>query len=160
MHIDWKTVSRSEGYRSLKAAMVDSQKSTHRSTPKAELHKQFQWIIGLALYYAIRQDRELHHVLNQWELERQGNWFGWYCYHRHPKLPSGKPRNVKPINRITYLRTDRWNRDPIRRFDSIRTERTSAAREQRKALGKKARWSPHRKRQSAIVRRYRQQQSL
>lgn len=161
MQIDWKAVSCSSGYRSLKEAMINSMTSTHRGRSKADLYKQFQWIIGRAMHYAIRQDRELHHVLNQWELERQGNWFGWYQEGRHPKLPSGKPRNIKPMKPVTYTRgMGRHSRNPIKHFQSIRDARKRAAREERRKQGKKDRWSKERKRREARYRYYRQQKSL
>jgi len=161
MQIDWKTVSRSEGYGSLKAAYMSDLRAKHRSRSKAELQKHFRWVIGRAMHYAVRQGRELHHVLNQWERERQSWWFGWYIDHRQPKLPSGKPRNVKPMKSATYVRSDYFHsRDPIRRFKSIRDTRRRLASELRAKQGKKERWSTECKRREAQYRFYRQQKSL
>lgn len=161
MHIDWKVVSRSEGYQTLKAAYMSDLQARHRSRSKTEMQKRFRWAIGRAMHYAIRQGRELHHVLNRWELERQGWWFGWYDNQRFPKLPSGKPRNVKPIKPTTYARSAYFHsRDPIRRFKSIRNTRRHLARDLRQKKGKKERWSSEHKRREAKYRSYRQQQSL
>ena len=162
MHIDWKAVSRSPGYRSLKAAYMEDVGQKSRSfRKKPESYKHFQWVIGRAMHYAERQGRALEDVLNGWESERSYSWLNYYQPSRQPKLPSGKPRNVKPIKPATYARSGHFHsRDPIRRFKSIRDTRRRLARDLRREKGKKDRWSPERKRREAQYRFYRQQKSL
>ncbi|GEK52317.1 hypothetical protein [Vreelandella venusta] len=157
MHIDWKAVSRSPGYQSLKAAyMQDVQESKKHQNPmrdKEEFLTKFRWVIGRAMHYAERQGRSIEEVLNEWEAKRDYWWLNFYQEGKQPKLSSGKPRNVKPIKPTTYVRSGGGHsRDPVRRFQSIRDTRRWIAREMRAHKGKKHRWPRYRKKRMAAIR--------
>lgn len=159
MKIDWKALAQSPGYRSLKAAYTrDVHKAgqeTHPMRKKAEFLKLFTWVIARAQHYAIRQNRPIEEVLNEWEAKRDYWWLNFYGEGRQPKLPSGKPRNVKYQKPETYLRS-RWGRrnEPGVYFKSLRNDRQRAARLAREKAGKKARWSMDHKRKMARIKEY------
>lgn len=149
MKINWKTLAATPGYRSLKAEYI---RDLHRSgRSKAELLKHFYWVIGRAQHYASHRGISVVTILNEWEAKRDYWWLNYYQNSNQPKLPSGKPRNVKPmsLNQFTTLQFS----DPVERFRRLRAWRRRKAMEQRKAVGKKARWSRERKLNKKYVRK-------
>lgn len=161
MKIDWKTLAKSPGYRSLKAAYErDAQKAGKYDSPlrkKAELYRHFQWVINRAKHYAERKNQSIEQVLNTWERGRTYWWLSYYQDGNMPKLPSGKPRNVKPMGDVTYLSLKRHGGDKKRAFKNLRHARQRRAHWLRKNAGKKPRWSAERKRQEALMRKYRKE---
>lgn len=168
MQIDWKTVAKSPGYRSLKAAYV--KRMTFRQVDKDRARMAFKHTIGRITHRAARLGLSFEKTLNVLEEQRvkaSHNWESFYSNHHLPKLPSGKPRNVEPgghethLRRMSKLRGSVSNKDAQALFfQSLRRHRLCAAREARAALGKKPRWTKERKRHSKRQREYRQQQSL
>lgn len=161
MKIDWKALSQSTGYRSLKAAYTrDCAKAGKSSSPmrkKAESLKLFNWVIARAKHYSVRTGTSLESVLIGMEQGRDYWWLNYYQDCKQPKLPSGKPRNVQYMRHETYLRKQyRGSKDSGERFiKNLRSKRTREAKEARKQLGKAARWSPQRKKEAAFLREYR-----
>lgn len=155
MKIDWKAVSQSVGYRSLKKAyikdVVDAAKHKHPMRKKQEFLKLFGWVIARAKHYSVRTGATFESVLEHMEKGRDYWWLNYYQGSRQPKLPSGKPRNVKPANAETYYRKDskRCKYAPGLLLKKLRTERTRVAKENRKQLGKAARWPASRKKREA-----------
>lgn len=167
MKIDWKVVAQSPGYKSLKAAYI---RDTHEAgqyqargrrpmRSKQEFLKLFQWVIGRAQHYAVRQCRSVEEVLNEWEAGRTYWWLNYYGEGRQPKLPSGKPRNVQYMKPDTYHRQQRWHRPGTKEwFHDLRKKRARDAQFTRKHhRGKKPRWSKEHKDRMARIRGYRQQ---
>ena len=101
MKIDWKKVSQSPGYRSLKAAYVHDIQKGYRS--KSELLKHFKWVISRATYYAHHTNSSIEEILNQWEANRNYWWLNYYQECNQPKK-FGKPRNQ--MNYLRYRRKE------------------------------------------------------
>lgn len=84
--VDWKTVSKSAGYKSLKAAYVrDVQLGAHdlrrgrspmRDKPRYRRH--FKRAIALAMHYAHEWDLPIETVLDYWESQRDYWWLNFY----------------------------------------------------------------------------------
>lgn len=166
MKIDWKALAQSPGYRSLKAAYIkDVQEAAKRARPmrdKAEFLRLFTWVINRAQHYAIRQGRPIEEVLNAWETRRNGSWWlNAYGESRQPKLPSGKPRNVKYQKAEAHFRKEfkRGWYSSERAFKHLRAERRRVARSAREVAGKKARWSSDMKQRAALRREFLKQEN-
>lgn len=100
--IDWKKVSKSPGYRSLKTAYINDVQDANRTRQrghkpmrgKAEFRKQFTKIINAAIRFSVRTGEPLESVLNRWETKRGRVWWMNYSHnmgaipvkHRHPNL--------------------------------------------------------------------------
>ena len=142
--IDWKSLANSTGYKSLKAAYIrDVHEAGQRSSPmrdKQEFLRHFNWVINRAKHYAVRTDTTVEEVLDGWEEKRSYWWLNYYQECNQPKLPSGKPSNVQHMKPETYYKTSNWfPRSPKERFELIRRERRTAARNARQKAGKKPR---------------------
>lgn len=147
MQIDWKALAQTEGYKSLKAAYNrDVQAIAKQGRPmrnKEEFLKKFRWVIARAQHYAVRRDTTVASVLKSWEAARDYWWMNFYRDGHMPKLPSGKPRNVrwpKPS------KANSWGLTHIERFKRLRRERHQLAVKAREQKGKPARWGAARKR--------------
>ena len=167
MKIDWKAVAQSPGYKSLKAAYIRDVQASEKTRArghrplrdKQEFLKLFQWVIGRAQHYAVRTGKPIEQILNEWETKRNYWWLNFYQECNQPKLPSGKPRNVKHMKPDTWHRQQRWHRPGTKVwFQDLRSKRTRDAQFTRKHhKGKKPRWSKEHKDRMARLRRYRQQ---
>lgn len=90
MKVDWKEVSKSEGYRSLKAKYIEdvqnnqsrARKGFRSIRDKKELYGYFKRAIYLAMKYANKWDMSLSEVLDYWESKRSFCWLNFYqpCY--------------------------------------------------------------------------------
>jgi hypothetical protein len=87
LKIDWKEVSKSPGYRSLKQAYVnDVQKANqwsfkygHRPMrDKKEFRGYFKRAMALAMKYSHKWGMDLQIVLNYWEEKRNYWWLNFY----------------------------------------------------------------------------------
>lgn len=159
MDINWKTVAQSQGYKSLKTAYIKdvhaAGQKTNTGRKKEDFLRLFQWVIGRAQHYAYLYGMPIEVVLTTWEAKRDYWWLNYYGESHQPKLPSGKPRNVKHMTDATWLK--KQHRDKITRFQLLVSRRQKAAKNAREALGKKARWSAARKKNTARLRAYRKQ---
>lgn len=144
MNLDWKEISQSEGYRSLKAAMIQDIQCKHRS--KKESNKKFQWVISRAMHYAHHQNRTIIEVLNSWESKRDYWWLNYYQDARQPRLfnsPNVCHRSLKS-HRDLDIHSVRNAPDKAARIASIKARYfnilKSEQKDQSKRKGSKARW--------------------
>lgn len=167
MKIDWKQLSQSAGYKSLKAAYIrDVQEAAKKKNPmrkKEEFLKLFRWVMARAQHYAVRQGCSVEVVLNTWEANRDYWWLNYYQEGKKPKLPSGKSRNVQPQKATTYYRKQYTGRmytraDLLNRLRDLRN--LEARRFRQHVLKKKARWPIDRKARAARIRTYKQERNL
>jgi len=158
MDINWKVVAQSKGYRSLKAAythdVMEAARCKNPIRKKAEFLKLFQWVICRAQHYAVRLNQPIEHVLDAWEAKRNYWWLNYYGDSRQPKLPSGKARNVRPMRPDTYVKQDRWCREPQLRFARLRRLRHERAVTARREKNKEDRWTKERKQRQANYRKF------
>ena len=157
MKIDWKKLAQSPGYKSLKAAYIrDVREAANRKDSvqkKKEFLRLFRKVINMAQHRAIRLDISVEQVLNEWENIRDHWWLNYYSDYHLKKLPSGKPRNVKPQRPETYWRKDNWY-SPVDRFKQTRKEKTRLAKFNREHVDgkKKPRWHSERKHRARNIR--------
>lgn len=98
--LDWKQISASKGYCSLKAAYVrDVQRSNmrnlkglHPMRDKAEFRRHFKKAIGLAMKYSNLWSISIEEVLNYWESIRKVWWLNFY---QSCVLSRHKPASVR-----------------------------------------------------------------
>jgi hypothetical protein len=97
MKIDWKKVSASPGYISLKTAYIKDVQESERyrmrfkrrpMREKAEFYRHFKWVISRAMYHANRLNRPIEDILWSWESDRKGWWLNYYQDCRQPKKRS------------------------------------------------------------------------
>lgn len=107
MKVDWKYFSKTDGYKSLKAAyMRDVKKAGNERRPmhsKEELYKHFQWVINRCVHYAHALNKKPWEVLDKWELKRDYWWLNSYQESRQPKIRpmsiSRKPMGIRGIKK-------------------------------------------------------------
>lgn len=150
MKIDWKHVSQSPGYKSLKAAYIrdvtDAGKRKNPMRDKAEFLKHFNWVINRAKHYAHKKGVTIDVILNKWEEDRSYWWLNYYQESKQPKLGNA-PQLPYSFRRLKaeYKRSFRHSktRAKHRICDHIK-------RLQREASTKSpARWPNHRKKYAA-----------
>ena len=81
MKIDWKELSKSEGYRSLKKSYVANVsgyggRGVSECEKESALHK-FHWVINRAKHYSNVLGFSVGDILTAWESKRT------YCYHNY-----------------------------------------------------------------------------
>lgn len=90
MKVNWKELSATDGYKSLKAAYIfdvkESMKYRNPMREKSEFIKHFQWVISRAKHYACHQGLSIETVLNSWEEKRSYWWLNFYQDCNQPKL--------------------------------------------------------------------------
>lgn len=102
MKVDWKYVSKTTGYLSLKAAYVhdvqESEKNKrrfgHAMRNKPEFLRLFNWVISRAKHYAQIQNVTIDVILNEWENKRNYWWLNYYGDSRQPKSHSGSMKSM------------------------------------------------------------------
>lgn len=113
MKIDWKAVSKSEGYISLKKAMLQDIRKNYRT--KEESYTRFNWVICRAKHYAYTMNVPLETILNDWESKRNYCWVNFYGEGRQPKLTQ-TPTVVKTGSRSFKKYLKEWYKhDPKKR---------------------------------------------
>ncbi|MEZ5537606.1 MAG: hypothetical protein R3F02_18555 [Thiolinea sp.] len=103
MKPNWKEIAASQGYKSLKAAMIKDvmEASNHKKErgwsmrEKEVYHQHFAWVINRAKHYAHHQKRTVSEVLTEWEKERSYWWLNYYQDFRQPLLKPSKRRICK-----------------------------------------------------------------
>lgn len=149
MEINWKEVSKSPGYISLKATLTKDLQSNNRDKQRnrrplrdnPELIKHFNWIIARAIHYSHWLQKPLQDVLNEWESKRNYFWLGYYQDSKFPKL-NPKSDHVGRISLRNAYKTDRWYKnDPLKAtklyFKQLVYQQISKS----KRTGKKKRWT-------------------
>ena len=92
--LNWKVISASEGYRSLKRAYVKDVQESHRckargGRSKSEFREAFKNAIGMAMKYSNRWGLSVERVLLHWEEVRAGQW--WLAFYQEYWLSRNKP---------------------------------------------------------------------
>lgn len=139
MKIDWKHVSKTPGYISLKKAVVEAHTCGRSFTKKAGHYKTFNWIISRAKHYAYHLNKTLEEVLNEWEAKRNYSYENYYQQSKFPKLnPSPLVRPLSPKN---YYKTNSWYRDPVKRKAANFASIVRKQKHKSKRQGRTARWT-------------------
>ena len=101
MKIDWKKVSKSPGYKSLKAAYIKDVTAKRRSRSKEEFYNTFQGVICRAKHYSHHTGEPIEDILTKWEESRSGWWYGFYK-NKPPKFHTNslKPMGIKGISKF------------------------------------------------------------
>jgi len=150
MKIDWKRVSKTPGYISLKKAMIFDIKKNWRS--KQESYTKFVWVIARATHYAHHLGKPIEEILNEWESKRNYWWVNYYQDSRLPKL--NKAPSVRPPSFRSYHKKHPWHMDPVKRkrfnFEAI----VRRQKESSKRKDKTARWSIEHKIRMRKYRKY------
>lgn len=151
MNIDWKVVSQSDGYKSLKAAYERDVQDAHKDAQrghrpmrnKQEFRKKFDWVIARAIHYAYHKQTTVDDILNMWEAQRSWYWYlNFYQECNQPWLV--KSEHVKPQSVRTYYKKSRWHKqDPEKATKYYFAEILRQQKEKSKRKGKKARWDKH-----------------
>ena len=136
MKIDWKKVSQSTGYRSLKAAYEHDIRKRYQT--KRELLIKFRWVIGRAQHYAHHQNRAIEEILNEWESKRDYWWLNYYQDCNQPKLIPKKNRLHGPRYFKKYYRRIYGARSPKVREHSLKNIQRS---QQERSTKSPKRWT-------------------
>lgn len=159
MKINWKIVAQSEGYKSLKATMIQAIQDNSKliqlghipMRSKEYFHKHFKWIITRAISYAEFYRLPLEFILNDWESKRTYCWLNYYQECRQPKPNrSGlvKPKSLKTLRKEDIKRV-RNAPDKLKRIESINKRYFNISINVKKVLSKrkdkKARWTKEQK---------------
>lgn len=136
--INWKVISQSTGYKSLKEAYVRDLMSKRSGRSKAELRSVFRFAIGRAMHIAHHTNLPLEEILKQLEADRSYWWLGYYTEGKIPKI---HPNVLKPRG-INYLRKDykKWGSLSNRKYYPNRRICDFIIHNQPKRT-KKARWT-------------------
>lgn len=160
MNIDWKVVSQSDGYKSLKAAYERDVQDAHKTAQrgrrpmrdKQEFRKKFDWVIARAIHYAYHKQTTVDVILNQWEAERGWCWYlNFYQESNQPWLV--KSEHVKRrTSRNAYKKE--YKHDPERGRKHYFAFLLREQKEQSKRKGNKARWSSAVKARKALEKKF------
>lgn len=102
MKIDWKHVSKTPGYLSLKAAYIHDvresveyeRKFGHAMRGKPVFIKLFNWVICRAKHYAQHKNVTIDVVLDGWESKRNYWWLNFYQPCNQPKYHSSSKKSM------------------------------------------------------------------
>ena len=142
MNIDWKCLSASPGYKSLKAAYIRDVKEKKSFHTKEQLYKKFHWVINRAKHVAHATDTPIDVVLNTWEEKRDHWWISYYQECRQPKrhsaslMPTGINGMRKNLKSCRYYDKQRVKHAICNEI--IRIQETQSKKE-------KKRWTARRK---------------
>lgn len=162
MKVDWKVVSQSAGYVSIKkcyAGQLASSNKSHqrhgqgRSYDITEAKKLFAWIISRAIHYAYHKQTTVDVILNEWESKRTYSWRSYYGDQTFPKLNKTSEYVARPNGKTYYLK-DRHYRNRLQARKNAYCDylkRKDADCTLRK--GSKSRWSKLRKLNQARYKR-------
>ena len=78
MKKNWKYLATTKGYKSLKAAYINTVKRKNSFENKEELYKRFQNIIGKAKHYSFKTGKSIETILDDWEDKRDYSWKNYY----------------------------------------------------------------------------------
>lgn len=150
MKIDWKVVSQSAGYISIKKCYADAFSEVNRSHQKwghkreygiKEAKKRFAWIISRAVHYAYHKQTTVDVILNEWEAKRTYSWGSYYGDQTFPRLDKNSEHVGRRSVKSCYLQD--YKGDPIRRKRAycaylVRVSQSGSLRK-----GSKARWTKY-----------------
>lgn len=159
MKIDWKVVSQSAGYISIKQCYADAFSEVNRSHQKwghkreygiKEAKKRFAWIISRAIHYAHHKQTTVDVILNEWEAKRTYSWQSYYGDQTFPRLDKNS-KHVKPRSAKSWYLRD-YKRDPIKRKHAYCGYLVRESQGKSKRQRNKARWSEKTKKQYKLKR--------
>lgn len=168
MNIDWKVVSQSDGYKSLKAAYVKdvqeanayAQRGHRPMRNKQEFRDLFNFVISRAIHYAHHQKRYISDVLDEWESKRGHSWWlNHYGEHRQPWLIKSEHVRYKSFATIRKEAIHRVRNAPdrVKRIESINKHYFNILlreqKEKSKRKGDKARWDNRKREYKAHLKR-------
>lgn len=102
MKINWKELSKTKGYKSLKACYLLDVKEIQRT--KKESYSRFQWVLGRAKHYSLHLKVPIEEILNEWEAKRDYWWANYYGEYRQPKFGI---RKIAP-NALNYIKKQKY----------------------------------------------------
>ena len=97
MKPDWKAISKSPGYLSLKASYINTVKRGRSFDTKQQLYLQFNKIITRAIKHSIHTGVSVERVLELWENDRT---YDWVNYYNHSKIKAVHSKSLKPLGMI------------------------------------------------------------
>jgi len=144
--LDWKQISQSPGYKSMKKAVADEAKRTAKwkRKPDERYMESFNFAIARAKHYSHHTGKSVEYILNEWEERRDYNFISFYSNHHLPKLfeekfkPWGLNKEIKNARERRYYNSGK--NDESERIRSI----INCSRE-RNAIKNPARWKQARK---------------
>jgi hypothetical protein len=160
MKIDWKVVSQSAGYISIKKAYAAQLSSANRSNQKwkhdkswnlEEAKKRFAWIIARAVHYAYHKQTTVDVILNQWEEKRTYSWGSYYGDQTFPKLDKNSEHVAQRSAKSWALKE--YPNDPVKRKERYFSYLLREARDKRKRKGSKARWDKSTREYRKLIKR-------
>jgi len=170
MKLDWKRISKSTGYKSMKKEVVDYTNKAKRLNwgRDDEYQKKFEFIINRAKHYTVKtivlytNDRMVNttafiKILDEWEEKRTYCFINYYSSYRQPKLfkEKFKPNGLKgTIKR--YQKEKRWTADEI----SIQIQYRISVMRKENATKKPIRWLQWQKDSAKRMREYEAKKSV
>jgi len=125
MKIDWKQVSKCDGYRSMKAVVANEAKRNAKwnRKPNERYAKKFNWAINRAKHYAYKfltlNNQIIHKnsltltmiiFLNEWEAKRDYCFLNYYQDGKFPKFHSNSLKNKRGKTGYFKMKEKpRWN---------------------------------------------------
>lgn len=99
--LNWKVISASPGYRSLKAAYVKDvqgaqnvvRRKFHAGRKKQDYRRIFKEVIGFVMKYSSKWGVSFVEILNHWEQIRGPVW--WLGFYQESTLARNKPASVR-----------------------------------------------------------------
>lgn len=160
MKINWKLVSQSPGYISLKNVYIkavqgaETHRAKYKSKPmreKQEFLDLFNWIICRAKHYSNHTGKPIEIILLEWEQGRTYWWLNYYQEGNQPKFTSKslKPQGVNGHRKYTKTwgyRSKQAIKNSVCSFIKHKQEKASKK--------KKIRWDNTRKRKAKEYRIY------
>ena len=142
MKINWKKVSKTSGYISLKKAMTDD--SQRMPKCKLQFYAKFQWVINRAKHYAAHTGKSLQYILYTWEKKRKYSWASYYHDCNQPKFHSNTKLLLGVRGQINYYKTSTfYKHDP--RAKQKRISLLLIGKQKSASKKAKPRWSTNRK---------------
>lgn len=145
MKVDWKAVAKSEGYRSLKYALLGPER--HKRMNREAYFKTFKRVIALAKNHACRRGVTIDVVLDEWEYDRNYNAHSYYNGISKIFTEKQLKNKAKPLSIEKSIQRYWWG-DNTTKLPRIRELRTREAMTRREQSGKKQRWSAAKKRRN------------
>ena len=143
MKIDWKHVAQTKGYLSIKKAMKDlNEYRWTRPSDIAASKKIFINLINRAKHYAYIKEVTLDAILDYWEAKRLHTKHEWRSFYGSYHLPKKLGNSMKPTgtrHMLAYMK-----KHNMQHHDKHHTNQQISIHliAQRKASGKRARWTP------------------
>ena len=137
MKIDWKKVSKSPGYISIKDKYIYDASKGNTGRSKQELYRHFKWIISRAKHYAYTKNVDIEVILNYWASDSNRDYWWLNAYQdnnlprldRTPYIPMG-PKGLKKYYSTYSILTRNKIKNNLQKS------------------GKKKRWSMNRKKKA------------